>query len=391
MSSTSVSISDYLRLARSNSNFRKLWMAQVVSELGDWFYVLAIYSLLLDLTGKASSVALALVLQVLPQTFVGPLAGVVNDRLSRRKVMIFADLARMVVVGCMLLVRSAQTVWVVFPLLFLETVMAAFFEPARNSVIPNITAGQEVIVANTMASTTWSFNLALGGLFGGLVAAALGRDAVFVLNALSFLASALLIRRMHFTEGHLAGFGKVTIRELFDYSPMPRGATLHFTHPEAVGHGSGQGRDRRARHGLGAVSSTGATRAASAQRRHSSRAGRTVRDEPVDGGARGRRDHRTSRRHAMGWHRAAAATVRHALWLCAGRARLLVARTHLQPAVGVRVGDDCACRRLHRLGILDHCFATEYRRSLPRASIRRGHGTADAGDRDVLLDRRTGY
>src|ERR1700741_2304381 len=83
---TNISLSSYLRLLGGNHNFRRLWGAQVVSEIGDWFYTLAIYTLLLQLTGRASSVALALVLQVLPQTFVGPLAGVVNDRMSRKKV-----------------------------------------------------------------------------------------------------------------------------------------------------------------------------------------------------------------------------------------------------------------------------------------------------------------
>lgn len=223
MSSASVTLTDYWRLARSNRNFRRLWLAQIISEIGDWFYSLAIYSLLLQLTGRASSVALALVLQVLPQTFVGPMAGIINDRISRRKVMIFADLFRMAVVASMLLVRSASVVWLVYPLLFLETVMAAFFEPARNSVIPSITAEEDVIVANTLASTTWSFNLAIGSLLGGAVAALLGRDAVFVLNALSFLASALLISRMSFVESHVAGRGKLQIRELFDYSPIVDG------------------------------------------------------------------------------------------------------------------------------------------------------------------------
>ena len=58
----------YWKLLRTNRNFRRLWLAQIVSEIGDWFYTLAIYSLLLELTGRAGSVALALVLQVLPQT-----------------------------------------------------------------------------------------------------------------------------------------------------------------------------------------------------------------------------------------------------------------------------------------------------------------------------------
>src|SRR5438445_2101241 len=182
-----VSLASYASLLRGNRNFRRLWMAQIVSEIGDWFYSLAIYSLLLQLTGRAQSVALALVLQVLPQTFIGPAAGVVNDRVRRKQVMITADLTRMVIVLAMLLVRSRSMVWLVYPLLLLETIMAAFFEPARNSVIPNITAREDVIVANTLASSTWSENLMIGAALGGLLAACLGRDALYEMNAFSVL------------------------------------------------------------------------------------------------------------------------------------------------------------------------------------------------------------
>ena len=98
MQSNPVSARAYWRLLRENSNFRKLWGAQIVSELGDWFYTLAVYSLLLEVTGSAAAVGLAVVLQVLPQTFAGPTAGVVNDRASRKRVMIGADIARAAIV-----------------------------------------------------------------------------------------------------------------------------------------------------------------------------------------------------------------------------------------------------------------------------------------------------
>src|SRR5437868_3271645 len=218
-----VSLASYASLLRGNRNFRRLWMAQIVSEVGDWFYSLAIYTLLLQLTGRAQSVALALVLQVLPQTFIGPAAGVVNDRVRRKQVMITADLTRMVIVLAMLLVRSRSMVWLVYPLLLLETVMAAFFEPARSAVIPNITSREDLVVANTLSSTTWSVNLLLGATLGGLVAALLGRDAVFVLNGFSFLASALLIRGMRFQEPHAESAPRLRLRELVDYSPIVEG------------------------------------------------------------------------------------------------------------------------------------------------------------------------
>jgi predicted MFS family arabinose efflux permease len=219
----SISFASYLQLVRGNRNFRRLWLAQIVSEIGDWFYTLSIYTLLLQLTGHASSVALALVLQVLPQTLVGPMAGVVNDRLRRKHVMIAADLVRFFVVLAMLLVRSRSMVWFVYPLLLAETVMAAFFEPARSSVIPNIAAPGEVLIANTLSSATWSVNLLIGASVGGVVAAFYGRDAVFVLNALSFLVSAMFISGMRFAEPHAESAAPLRPRDLVDFSPVLAG------------------------------------------------------------------------------------------------------------------------------------------------------------------------
>ncbi len=230
LATPSISLASYLRLVRGNRNFRRLWLAQIVSEIGDWFYTLSIYTLLLQLTGHASSVALALVLQVLPQTFVGPTAGVVNDRLRRKHVMIAADLVRVVVVLAMLLVRSPAMVWLVYPLLLAETIMAAFFEPARNSVIPNIAAKGEVLIANTLSSATWSVNLLIGASVGGVVAAFFGRDAVFALNALSFLLSAVLIGGMHFAEPHAESAPPLRPRDLVDFSPVLEGVRYIRNH-----------------------------------------------------------------------------------------------------------------------------------------------------------------
>jgi MFS family permease len=226
----SISLASYVRLLRGNRNFRRLWLAQIVSEIGDWFYTLSIYTLLLQLTGRPSSVALALVLQVLPQTLVGPVAGVVNDRLRRKRVMIAADLVRFVIVLAMLLVRSRSTVWLVYPLLLGETVMAAFFEPARSSVIPNIAARGEVLIANTLSSATWSVNLLVGASVGGVVAAFFGRDAVFILNAFSFLTSAIFISGMHFAEPHAELSAPLRPRDLVDFSPVLEGIRYVRSH-----------------------------------------------------------------------------------------------------------------------------------------------------------------
>jgi len=224
METRPVSLSAYYRLVRGNPNFRLLWLAQIVSEIGDWLYTVAIYSLLLEYTGSAKSVALAFVLQVLPQFFVAPTAGVLNDRTSRKRVMIVADWCRAFIVLGMLLVRSPQWVPFLYVLLFLETVMWAMFEPGRGAVVPNITSGAQTLVANALSSSTWSFNLAIGSAIGGIFAVVFGRNVVFVLNALSFIGSALLISRMRFDEPHLEKLSPLRVRDLADFTPVLEGA-----------------------------------------------------------------------------------------------------------------------------------------------------------------------
>jgi len=218
-------LSRYFHLLRTQRNFRLLWAAQCVSEMGDWFYSLSVYHLLLELTGgKAQAVGLAVVLQVLPQTLLAPTTGVLNDRLSRKAIMIGADVARFFIVLGMLLVRTPAMVWLVYPLLLLETVAASFFEPGRSGVIPNIVPRDEILTANSLSSITWSFCLATGAALGGLVAVKFGRDAVFLLNALSFLGSAWLIHRMRFAEPHAQGLPPLQVRDLVDFRPVLEGA-----------------------------------------------------------------------------------------------------------------------------------------------------------------------
>ena len=113
--------------------------------------------------------------------------------------------------------------WLVYPLLFMETVMWGLFEPARTAVIPNIVNEDETLIANTLASSTWSMNMFIGSALGGAAAVWLGRDWVFGLDAASFLVSAWLLSRMRFTEPHLAVRGPARVRDLFDHSEVVEG------------------------------------------------------------------------------------------------------------------------------------------------------------------------
>lgn len=182
-----------LAVLRTNRNFRLLFIGQAISQLGDWFNSVAVYALLLDLTGSATAVAWMMIVQFLPMAVVGPAAGVVVDRVNRRRLMIAADLVRGVVVLGLLLVRRPDQVWMAYVVMAVTMATAAFFEPARTATIPNITTADELLPANAVSAATWSVMLALGASAGGLVTAIAGRNAAFAINAFSFFCSAFFI------------------------------------------------------------------------------------------------------------------------------------------------------------------------------------------------------
>ena len=188
----------YTTLLRRNRNFRLLYVGQTISQLGDWFNAVAVYALLLDLTRSATAVAAVMIVQYLPVALLGPIAGVVVDRVDRRRLMIAADVLRGCFILALLIVRRADQVWIVYVVMALVFGAQAFFEPARTATIPNVTSDEELLPANALSSATWSAMLAIGASIGGVVTAVFGRNVAFVINAASFFWSAAFILRTHY-------------------------------------------------------------------------------------------------------------------------------------------------------------------------------------------------
>ena len=183
----------YFELLRGNRDFRLMWLGQVVSQLGDWFNTIALFTLTLELTGSGRAVALVLVTRFLPSVVLGPLSGVVADRFNRRRVMILSDVLRAVVVLGFLLIRRPEHVWMIYALTVAQLALSAFFEPARSAAIPSIVSGRELVSANAISAVTWSTMLTLGAALGGPVTGWFGTDAAFVIDSLTYLVSALLV------------------------------------------------------------------------------------------------------------------------------------------------------------------------------------------------------
>ena len=191
----------YITLLRENKNYRMLWLGAVVSQLGDWFNLIASAALISDLTGKSGTAVSYLFLgRFLPLFFFSPFAGVLADRFDRRRILILTDLLRALTVLGFLLVREPQHVWLFYLLTVTQFALSAIFNPARTSIIANIVDEEDLVTANALDSFTWSTMLAIGSLLGGLAAAALGIAAAFVIDAATFLGAAWFIGRVAIPE-----------------------------------------------------------------------------------------------------------------------------------------------------------------------------------------------
>jgi MFS family permease len=223
----------YVSLLRVNRHFRRLWLAQIVSQLGDWLDYVALLTLLLELTGSGTVAAGMLVARFLPGFFVSPLAGVVVDRLSRKRVMIAADLGRSVLVLGLLLIDSASDVWLAYVVVAAVVVLTSFFEPARSATIPNVVAPADLVAANALSSITWSVNLALGAAVGGFLAAAAGFRAAIVADAASFAVSAWLVARVAVpaTGSRAAAEQRPGLAGLLGIADLAEGAAFLRAHP----------------------------------------------------------------------------------------------------------------------------------------------------------------
>jgi MFS family permease len=186
-------VAAYLALLRENPAFARLYGAQLVTFAGEWFATVALLGLVLELSGSAAVASLVLVLQTGGFAAVAPLAGILADRLDRRRLLVAANLARAPLPLVFLLVGDAGALWIAFAVIGTLAAGAAMFEPTSSASLPNLVDPRRLPEANVLIGSAWGTMLAVGAALGGVVAATLGRETVFLVNALAFAGSAWLI------------------------------------------------------------------------------------------------------------------------------------------------------------------------------------------------------
>jgi MFS family permease len=184
----------YIQLLRRNRSFRRLWWGQVISELGNWFNFIAGLGLVRMVShGDPQVTTIILLARMVPFTLFAPLAGAFVDRWSRRRVMIVSDFARVAVALGFLLVRRPQDLWIAYVCTALLSFFGAFFEAAKSAAMPNITGERDLLAGNALMFSSRFLLMSLGAALGGWTAANVGYRAAFIVNAVSFLGSALSV------------------------------------------------------------------------------------------------------------------------------------------------------------------------------------------------------
>jgi len=187
---------EYLEFLKRNQNFRYLWWGNVISLLGDWFNLIASAALVTELTSSGVAISYLFLVRFLPQFLFSPIAGVIADRYDRKRIMILADLLRAVTVLGFLLIHTAGQLWLFYLLTATQFMLSALFIPARTAALANIVEQKDLVTANALDSFTWSTMFALGAFLGGVIATLFGNQAAFMMDASTFVLSALLVSRI---------------------------------------------------------------------------------------------------------------------------------------------------------------------------------------------------
>ena len=211
MSASTPSVS-YTQLIRNNRNLRWLWGGQVISLLGDWFNLIASAALLSELTESGLAIGSLFVVRMLAPFVVAPFAGVIADRYNRKHILIGSDIVRGIIVLGFLLVQRPEDVWLLYTLTALQLGLGGFFYPAKNAILPDLVRPEELGAANAISAATWSTMLAIGAALGGLVAGLWGNEPAFLLDAATFVLSAVFIVKLDYTLGDSAEKSDKSVR-----------------------------------------------------------------------------------------------------------------------------------------------------------------------------------
>lgn len=199
------------RLLKANRNVRNLWLGETISDFGDTFYDIAVMWFVFQKTGSGLQTGLVLVSVFLPQVVVGPFLGVIADRWNRKRMMLAASIIQALLTAILLVLMIFQRVqmWQIYGITIFLSVVQLVYRPARAGMFPDLLEKRELMSANALFNTSSQIARLIGSTLGGALIAFAGSVTAIGFDALTFVTSALFIRRIWYappavaaTSGH---------------------------------------------------------------------------------------------------------------------------------------------------------------------------------------------
>jgi MFS family permease len=179
-----------------NRDFRRLFLAELVIFGGDWFAVIPLMSLLLDLTGQGMWGALALAADTGVNALLLPYAGTVADRLDRRKILLVTSVATLLAVVVLLGIQAPAVAWLGPVAIGILGAAKAFYTPAALAALPNLVRKEDLSAANALSGSAWGTMLVVGASLGGVMTALVGPYVCFLITAGCLLMATWLVWRI---------------------------------------------------------------------------------------------------------------------------------------------------------------------------------------------------
>lgn len=171
-----------------------LWGSRSFSRFGDALETLALMYLVYDLTGSGLAMGSMLVFSVLPNVIVSPFAGVIADRYNKNKIMFFTELVRTICILIIPLLMITKTIalWHIYAISVVVSIAESFFEPTAGTTFVLVVGKEDMPVFNSVVTISNHVLRILGYSLSGIIMATIGKEILFVVDAITFLASAII-------------------------------------------------------------------------------------------------------------------------------------------------------------------------------------------------------
>lgn len=175
-------------------SFRRLWIAGLISDAGDWLLLVSLPILVYEYTHSTIGTAAAFLVQLAPPVLLAPLAGRIADRSDRQRTLTWVSLAQAVALTPLLLAGGRSGLPFVYGVVVAQSALASVFDPTKSALLPTLVDPERLLSANSLVGLNQNIGRLVGGSVGGaLLAVDGGLSLIVAADGVSFLAAAALI------------------------------------------------------------------------------------------------------------------------------------------------------------------------------------------------------